>query len=38
LDSHPLPAASGDSPNTSLPDQRARGGPNDKTKPIFEVG
>jgi hypothetical protein len=35
LESHPLPAAS---ESTASPDQRARGGPNDKTKPIFEVG
>jgi hypothetical protein len=34
LESHPLSAATG---NNASPDQRARGGPNDKTKPIFEV-
>jgi hypothetical protein len=38
LKSHPLPAASGNNQSTVSPDQRARGGPNDKTKPIFEVG
>ena len=31
LESHPLPVASGNNLSTALPDQRARGGPNDKT-------
>ena len=31
LESHPLPAASGNNQSTASPDQRARGGPNDKT-------
>jgi ERF superfamily len=38
LQSHPLRTASGNSQNTASPDQQAGGGPNDKTKPVFEVG
>jgi hypothetical protein len=37
LQSHPLPTASGNDQSTATPDQRIGGGPNDKTKPIFEV-
>jgi hypothetical protein len=38
LQSHPLPAASGNDQSTATPDQRIGRGPNHKTKPIFEVG
>jgi hypothetical protein len=38
LQSHPLPTASGNDQSTATPDQRIGRGPNDKTKPIFEVG
>jgi hypothetical protein len=37
LQSHPLPTARGNDQSTATPDQRIGGGPNDKTKPIFEV-
>jgi hypothetical protein len=36
LQSHPLPTTNGQS--TATPEQRIGRGPNDKTKPIFEVG
>jgi hypothetical protein len=36
LQSHPLPTTNGQ--NTTTPEQRIGRGPNDKTKPIFEVG
>jgi hypothetical protein len=38
LESHPLPTAIGDDQSTSDPDPRIKRGPNDKTKPIFDVG
>ena len=38
LKSHPLPTASGDEQSRAEPDQRIKRGPNDKTKPIFDVG
>jgi hypothetical protein len=38
LQSHPLPTASGNDQSTATPDQRIGGGPNHKTKSIFEVG
>ena len=38
LQSHPLPTASGNNQSTATPDQRIGGGPNHKTKSIFEVG
>jgi ERF superfamily len=38
LESHPLPMTSGDSQSTAEPDRRTKQGPNDKTKPIFDVG
>ncbi len=37
LESHPLPTVSGDDQSREEPDQRIKRGPNDKTKPIFEV-
>jgi hypothetical protein len=38
LESHPLPTASGAAQSGEKPDQRTKQGPNDKTKPIFDVG
>jgi hypothetical protein len=38
LESHPLPTASDKDQSASKPDRRVERGPNDKTKPIFEVG
>jgi hypothetical protein len=38
LQSHPLPTPSGNDQSTATPDRRIRRGPNDKTKPIHEVG
>jgi hypothetical protein len=38
LESHPLPIASSDDQSSAERDQRTERGPNDKTKPIFEVG
>jgi hypothetical protein len=38
LESHPIPTAGGDDQSRAEPDQRIKRGPNDKTKPIFEVG
>ena len=38
LQSHPLPTTNGNDQSTATPDQRIGRGPNDKTKPIFEVG
>ena len=38
LESHPLPIASSDDQSSAEPDQRLKRGPNDKTKPIFDVG
>jgi hypothetical protein len=38
LESHPLPTASGDEQSRREPDQRIGRAPNDKTKPIFDVG
>jgi hypothetical protein len=38
LESHPLPGSSGDNQSRAQPDRRIGRGPNDKTKPIFEVG
>jgi len=38
LESHPLPTARGDEQSRAEPDQRIKRGPNDKTKPIFDVG
>ena len=38
LKSHPLPTASGDDQSRADPDQPTKWGPNDKTKPIFDVG
>ncbi|MGC2081648.1 MAG: ERF family protein [Xanthobacteraceae bacterium] len=38
LESHPLPMASGEDQSKAVPDQRTKRGPNDKTKPIFDVG
>jgi hypothetical protein len=38
LESHPLPAASGDEQNSAEPDRRIGRGPNDRTKPFFDVG
>ena len=38
LESHPLPVASGDDQSTPKPDRRIKRGPNDETKPIFDVG
>jgi len=38
LESHPLPTASGDDQSTAEPDPRIKRSPNDKTKPIFDVG
>ena len=38
LESHPLPTASGDEQNSVELDRRSKRGPNDKTKPIFDVG
>jgi len=38
LQSHPLPTVSGNDQSTAPPDQRIGGGPNDKMKPIVEVG
>jgi hypothetical protein len=38
LQSHPLPTVSGNDQSTAPPDQRIRRGPNDKMKPIVEVG
>jgi hypothetical protein len=38
LQNHPLPTASGNDQNAATPDQRINGDPNDKTKPIFEIG
>jgi hypothetical protein len=38
LESHPLPIASSDDQSSAERDQRTQRGPNDKTKPIFEVG
>jgi hypothetical protein len=38
LESHPLPMAIGDEQSRAEPDQRIKRGPNDKTKPIFDVG
>jgi hypothetical protein len=38
LESHPLPTASGDEQSGEEPDQRIKQGPNDKTKPFFDVG
>jgi hypothetical protein len=37
LESHPLPMASGDDQGTAEPDQQIKRGPNDTTKPIFDV-
>ena len=37
LESHPLPIASGDDQGTADPDQPIKRGPNNKTKPIFDV-
>jgi len=37
LQSHPLPTTNGNDQRTATPDQRIGGGPNHKTKPIFEV-
>ena len=38
LESHPLPTASGDEQSRAEPDQRIKRGPNDKTKPFFDMG
>jgi hypothetical protein len=38
LESHPLPTASGAEQSGEKPDLRTKWGPNDKTKPIFDVG
>jgi len=38
LESHPLPKASDDDQSRIEPDRGVKRGPNDKTKPIFEVG
>jgi hypothetical protein len=38
LESHPLPTASGDEQSRAEPDRRIKQGPNDRTKPIFDVG
>jgi hypothetical protein len=38
LQSHPLPMASSNDQSTATLDQGIGGGPNHKTKPIFEVG
>jgi hypothetical protein len=38
LESHPLPTASDDQQSRAEPGQRIKRGPNDKTKPIFDVG
>jgi ERF superfamily len=38
LESHPLPIASRAEQSRAEPDQRVKRGPNDKTKPIFDVG
>jgi hypothetical protein len=38
LESHPLPTASGDEQSRAEPDQRIKQGPNDKTKPFFDMG
>jgi ERF superfamily len=38
LESHPLPIASGDEQNRAERDQPIKRGPNDKTKPIFDIG
>jgi hypothetical protein len=37
LESHPLPTASGGQQSRAEPDRRIEQGPNDKTKPIFDV-
>jgi len=37
LESHPLPTASGDELSRAEPDQRIKRGPNDKTKPVFDM-
>jgi ERF superfamily len=38
LESHPQPSASSDDQGSAEPDRRTRQCPNDKTKPIFDVG
>jgi hypothetical protein len=38
LESHPLPTASGHDQGRAEPDQRIKRGPDDRTKPIFDVG
>ena len=38
LESHPLPTASGHDQSRAEPDQRIKRGPDDRTKPIFDVG
>jgi hypothetical protein len=38
LESHPLPTASGDKQSRAELDQRIKRGPDDRTKPIFDVG
>jgi hypothetical protein len=38
LESHPLPIASRAEQSRAEPDQRIKRGPNDKTRPIFDVG
>ena len=38
LESHPLLTASGDEQSRAEPDERIKRGPNDKTKPFFDVG
>jgi hypothetical protein len=38
LESHPLPTATGDEQSRAEIDLRPKRGPNDKTKPIFDVG
>jgi hypothetical protein len=38
LESHPVPMTSGNEQNRAEPDQRTKRGPNDETKPVFEVG